>query len=167
MLILLWIHTVAQGATTVEAWVPQKVKLFVWLVLHRRLWTRHRHGLQEDDSCNLCDQAPETTEHLLLHCPVAKEVLWHTLSWAGLQQWFPTSSSEIMETWSDMRNGLPNSARKGTDTILACLRVPLEGKKPAHVQSLAFDGPTDGGHATIKEEAQLRIAASGATKWVV
>jgi hypothetical protein len=35
---------------------PPKVKFFMWTAIHRRLWTadrRHRHGLQDEDTCNL------------------------------------------------------------------------------------------------------------------
>jgi hypothetical protein len=54
-----------------KAAVPPKVKFFFWMELHGRLWTadrRHRHGLQQNASCALCDQEDETTDHLLLSC---------------------------------------------------------------------------------------------------
>jgi len=50
---------------------PPKVKFFMWLVLHRRIWTanrRLRHGLQDSDDCNLCSQASETCDHLFVGC---------------------------------------------------------------------------------------------------
>jgi hypothetical protein len=34
-------------------------------------------------TCALCDQAPETAKHLVLHCSLAREV-WHRISlWSG------------------------------------------------------------------------------------
>ena len=56
---------------------PVKCKFFIWLVLHERCWTaarRKKHGLQDDDTCVLCDQPPETIDHLLISCPFSREV---------------------------------------------------------------------------------------------
>jgi hypothetical protein len=67
-----------------ELWraaVPPKVKYFFWITLHGRLWTadrRKRHGLQVVASCAMCDQADETTDHLLCSCVLARE-LWTRL----------------------------------------------------------------------------------------
>ncbi|WVZ86057.1 hypothetical protein U9M48_032900 [Paspalum notatum var. saurae] len=46
-----------------KSWLPLRVKLFLWLAVHRRLWTsyrRRRHGLDAREACFLCDDAPET-----------------------------------------------------------------------------------------------------------
>lgn len=77
-------RTFFQGRTTFlgasELWkatVLPKVKFFMWLALHGRLWTaerRKRHGLQDDDACVLCGQLPEATDHLLLSCVYSREV---------------------------------------------------------------------------------------------
>lgn len=66
-----------------RSWAAPRVKLFMYLALHRRTWTaerRRRHGLQATDDCALCDQAPEHIDHLLVHCPFAREVWWSILS---------------------------------------------------------------------------------------
>jgi hypothetical protein len=58
---------------------PLKVRFFFWLVVHERCWTadrRFRHGLQESNICVICDQAPETLDHLLCGCCLARQV-WH------------------------------------------------------------------------------------------
>jgi hypothetical protein len=67
-----------------ELWrtkAPPRMKLFFWLALHRRLWTserRKRHGLQDDDTCALCDQAAETRSHLFIGCMFSRQV-WFKL----------------------------------------------------------------------------------------
>ncbi|WVZ92032.1 hypothetical protein U9M48_038130 [Paspalum notatum var. saurae] len=51
-----------------KSWLPLRVKLFLWLAVRRRLWTsdrRRRHGLDARETCFLCDDAPETIDHLL------------------------------------------------------------------------------------------------------
>lgn len=57
---------------------PPRVRFFFWLVMHKRCWTaetkRHRHGLQDSETCVICDQAPETMNHLLLGCVFSREV---------------------------------------------------------------------------------------------
>ena len=59
-----------------KAKAPPRVKFFFWLALHGRLWTadrRARHGLQEDDTCILCAQGAETSDHLFVGCVFAME----------------------------------------------------------------------------------------------
>jgi len=77
-------HTHTPGVRRVwRSWAPQRVKFFTWLALKRRLWTadrRRRHGLDAHDKCWLCDQEPETTDHLLINCSFAKTIWWHSLS---------------------------------------------------------------------------------------
>ncbi|TVU43932.1 hypothetical protein EJB05_03353, partial [Eragrostis curvula] len=59
-----------------DSWAPLKVKLFIWLASRRRVWTadrRRRHGLPAAPRCCLCDQEPESCDHLLVSCSFAKE----------------------------------------------------------------------------------------------
>jgi hypothetical protein len=51
---------------------PLRVKIFLWLACRRRIWTADRRrwrGLDAHDACWLCDQQPETADHLLVVCP--------------------------------------------------------------------------------------------------
>jgi len=78
-------NTRTPGAQWVwKNWAPQRVKFFTWLALKCRLWTadrRRRHGLDAHDECWLCDQEPETADHLLINCSFAKDIWWNSLSW--------------------------------------------------------------------------------------
>lgn len=74
-----------------KTWAPPKVKFFMYIALHRRTWTaegRMRHGLQDCDTCALCDQEQETIEHLLLHCSMAKQIWWRILQRIELESQF-------------------------------------------------------------------------------
>ena len=54
-----------------KAWAPPKYKIFAWLAFQNRLWTADRlarRGWQNCGLCPLCKAAPETADHLLLHC---------------------------------------------------------------------------------------------------
>lgn len=60
-----------------KASVPPRVKFFFWLAVHERCWTasrRKKRGLQDSDACALCNQEPETMNHLLVHCVYTREV---------------------------------------------------------------------------------------------
>lgn len=51
--------------------------LFLALVMHGRCWTaerRFRHGLQDSDTCVICDQESETMDHIMLGCIYSQEV---------------------------------------------------------------------------------------------
>jgi hypothetical protein len=71
-----------------KTWAPLKVKIFLWLAFRKRHWTadrRARHGLEAKADCYLCDQAPETIDHLLCECLFTREVWFHILHAIGLQ----------------------------------------------------------------------------------
>lgn len=99
-----------------------KVKLFYWLGLHGRLWTgdrRKRHGLQDDDLCALCDQASETTDHLLLSCVYSREVWFRILTRCGrnMNMLAPTDTDLLLSWWLQSREALPESFRRGFDSL--------------------------------------------------
>lgn len=60
---------------------PQKIRVFVWLIMHGRLATnvyRARLGLASDDICPSCSIHSETIQHMLRDCPTARQV-WESL----------------------------------------------------------------------------------------
>jgi hypothetical protein len=60
-----------------ETWAPLRVKLFLWLAVRRRHWTtdrRRRHGLDTHDNCLLCDQEPETIDHIVVECLYSRQI---------------------------------------------------------------------------------------------
>jgi hypothetical protein len=75
-----------------KARAPPKCKFFFWHLLHDRLWTtarRKRQGLQDDDTCALCDQEQETARHLAGECVFAREVWFRVLGPIGLPSLTP------------------------------------------------------------------------------
>ena len=53
------------------SWAPLEIKIFVWLVLHDRLWTVDRlarRQLEHPECCVLCAQEDENLNHMLLGC---------------------------------------------------------------------------------------------------
>ena len=101
---------------------PAKCKFFIWLVIHDICWTaarRKKHGLQYDDSCALCAQAPEAIDHLLIQCPFSREIWlnlfhrigWHTVSPAVQNLW-------LVDWWNVARKSIEKSYRHCFDSIV-------------------------------------------------
>jgi hypothetical protein len=60
---------------------PPRVQFFTWLLMHGRLQCRAnllRKKIVDDATCELCAEAAETVDHLLLHCPFAAS-FWQRL----------------------------------------------------------------------------------------
>ncbi|OMO83333.1 reverse transcriptase [Corchorus olitorius] len=59
-----------------------KIQHFIWILRHQRLVTRCylKHiGVSPDDSCPLCNQLPETLDHLFRSCNAASSI-WNQLN---------------------------------------------------------------------------------------
>uniref|UniRef100_A0A453I7T7 Reverse transcriptase zinc-binding domain-containing protein n=1 Tax=Aegilops tauschii subsp. strangulata TaxID=200361 RepID=A0A453I7T7_AEGTS len=64
---------------TWKCWAPPRVRFFYWLAHLDRCWAADRlarRGLPHPDRYPLCDQAPETMNHLFLGCTFARQI-WH------------------------------------------------------------------------------------------
>jgi len=60
---------------------PPRVQFFAWLLLHGRLQCKSNlltKKIVDDATCELCDGAPETAEHLLFFCPFSA-AFWQRL----------------------------------------------------------------------------------------
>lgn len=101
--------------------VPAKCKFFIWLVLHERCWTAERckrHGLQDDDTCVLCDQESETITHLLINCSYSRQVWFSALRRLGWENAAPSSVHfSLAEWWCAARKRLQKEDRKAFDTL--------------------------------------------------
>ena len=101
---------------------PGKCKFLLWLALHDRCWTaarRKRHGLQDDDTCILCNQEPEHIDHLLLQCSFSRDIWFGVLSWFGWGEVTPGSQAvNFAVWWTGARKRFPRSSRKGFDSLV-------------------------------------------------
>lgn len=73
---------------------------------------RKRYELQDNDDCALCSQEPEAVEHMLLHCPVAREVWWAALNFIRMPHHFQADALDICDTWNRIRAGLPKHQKR-------------------------------------------------------
>jgi len=94
--------------------------MFFWLALHRKCWTadrQWRHGLQDDNLCIMCDQLPETLDHIILGCIFSREVWAACLRTFCLHHVISVQEQDIMTWWTDSRKQLPKQIRRGFDSL--------------------------------------------------
>lgn len=99
---------------------PPNVKIFFWLVMHGRCWTadrRFRHGLQDSNTCIICDQGVETMDHILLGCVFSREVYDFWLRKLHLQYDVVVEDSPAIQWWLRSRKALPRPQRCGFDSL--------------------------------------------------
>jgi len=124
-----------------ELWktkAPPKVKFFVWLMLHRRLWTgdrRRRHGLQDHDLCAFFSQEAETVEHLVLGCYLSRGLWFALLRPLGMHSRMPAAAQDIGEWWIDERRNLQQGEQAGFD----CLFMLIAWNIWKHRNGLVFE----------------------------
>jgi hypothetical protein len=141
-----------------KSWAPLRVKLFLWLACRRKIWTadrRRRRGLDAHDTCSLCDQQPETRNHLLVVCPVAKEAYWRVLSWARCVCTFGGEET-VQEWWEHLTAMQVPRRRKGVATLFIIIAWHLWKERNARL----FDRvttPMSGLIDRIKAEAELWV----------
>lgn len=100
---------------------PPKVRFFFWLTMHGRCWTgdrRFRHGLQPSNDCIMCDQEPETMDHILIGCSFSREVwhIWFARIW--LQVPSADDGEAALEWWLRSRKTVQKSLRRGFDSLI-------------------------------------------------
>ncbi|WVZ68209.1 hypothetical protein U9M48_017172 [Paspalum notatum var. saurae] len=114
--------TLLAGAKVVwKARVPPRVKFFAWLALQDRCWTaerRRRHGLQDSDSCALCDQAVSSMDHLLTKCSFSREVWFRCFDVLGWTHRLPSPDLSFIDWWLQARKGFDKRSKRGFDSVV-------------------------------------------------
>lgn len=158
-------HGAASLPGAKELWrtkAPARVKLFYWLDIHRRLWTaehRKRHGLQDEDACALCNQEPETADHLLVGCVVTRELWSSLLAPLGLQTLAPTREEDATLWWLREWRQIDKAFRHHD---LAARMDCLEGEERAHIPetsgNIGAAAPQSGRRGRCMGEGWFQIA---------
>jgi hypothetical protein len=79
---------------------------------------RRRHGLQAEDHCYLCNQEPETIDHIIASCSFSRQVWWTILAVlrADASQ---VGDASLLTCWEQWRRRWHGEKRKGADTLFA------------------------------------------------
>ena len=102
-------------------WAPLRVKILLWLAIRGRHWTadrRRRHGLHADDHCYVCDQDPETIDHIVASCSYSRQVWWTMLAVLGADA-SQVGSTSLLAWWDQWRRRWHGDKQKGADTLFA------------------------------------------------
>ncbi|XP_019236644.1 PREDICTED: uncharacterized protein LOC109216874 [Nicotiana attenuata] len=78
-------------------------KFILFLALHDRLQTRDRvakWSLVEDSSCTMCEEDPETIEHLFFGCTMTEQIWSNILKWQGIKRRAKGWAEEVR--WAEM-----------------------------------------------------------------
>jgi hypothetical protein len=140
-----------------------KHRFFMWLLVHEKILTADNlriKGIQCDPICALCDQVPETAEHLCLHCVFAKEVWLHVQHWSQDLVTAPRSGAHLLQWWNDAATSKPKDLRPRRISIMMYTVWHLWKEHNRRV----FDGKSTSPRQImnlIKEELQLRLQACG------
>uniref|UniRef100_A0A2N9IH31 Reverse transcriptase domain-containing protein n=1 Tax=Fagus sylvatica TaxID=28930 RepID=A0A2N9IH31_FAGSY len=101
---------------------PPRVAFFVWVAALGRILTidnlRRRHVMVLDWCC-MCKENGESVSHLLLHCPVARELWSFMCSIFGLQWVMPGGVLDLLYCWGDSCHSI--RVRKVWDMVPHCV----------------------------------------------
>lgn len=81
--------------------------------------------------CVLCDQVPETADHLCLHCPFARKV-WNLMESVLETKYIraiPDANKGVEDWWNSELMGMPDKARRVKAALMMCTRH--DGKNAA------------------------------------
>jgi hypothetical protein len=136
----------------------------LWLAIRGRHWTadrRRRHGLDADEHCYLCDQDPETIDHIIASCSFSRQVWWTTLAVLGVDA-SQVGGDSLLVWWDQWRRRWHGDKRKGADTLFALVAWEIWKERNARCFQSA-PSTTSQLLSTIKHTADQWIEA-GACK---
>ena len=84
-------------------------------------------------SCPLCDQEPETADHLAVGCVFVREVWNNLLRRCNLLTHIPVADGKLIEWWPDERRRVPKPQRKGFDSLVLLTVWMLWKERNSHV----------------------------------
>ena len=101
---------------------PPRVAFFVWVAALGRILTidnlRRRHVIVLDWCC-MCKESGESISHMLLHCPVARELWSFMCSNFGIQWVMPGGVLNLLYCWGDSCHSI--RIRKLWDMVPPCV----------------------------------------------
>lgn len=122
------------------------MRFFFWLVMHGRCWTaerRFRHGLQHSDSCIICDQLPETIDHLLVGCVYSREAWGFLLAKFHSNDMAPVQGDSALQWWLHSRKRVSKHVRRGFDSLFFLVGWTLWKERNARTFNGIATSPLD------------------------
>jgi hypothetical protein len=106
-----------------KTWAPAKCRFFLWLVAHNMCWTADRlakRGLTHPSNCPLCDQEPESINHLLVSCVFARIFWYNLLRKFGLDNFAPQPGlTSFLDWWETSSETVQGMVKKGLSSLIS------------------------------------------------
>jgi hypothetical protein len=81
-------------------------------------------AMDANDACFLCDQEPETIDHIVISCSFSKHEWWNVLVALGHTQGLPNYNT-IFDWWTSWRSTWTSTNRSGVDSGFALVAWEL------------------------------------------
>lgn len=98
-------------STVWKAWAPPKIKFYAWLAMQNRVWTADRlakRGWPNCGPCPLCQQVPESIDHILFKCRFTIRIWGMVKDWLQLVH-VDTSTWPLIRSTKDWWIGLSDA----------------------------------------------------------
>ncbi|CAN1262374.1 Putative ribonuclease H protein At1g65750 [Linum perenne] len=115
---------------------PQRIRQFLWTVAHNKLLTneeRARRHIAGSDECEICSGQPETIEHLLRCCIIARHVWGKILNIGTNDQFF---RMQFDDWWS---KSLTNSNSALTFCVTCWILWKVQNERTFDGKSVSMD----------------------------
>jgi hypothetical protein len=92
----------------------------MWLAIQDRYWTSerlHSHGQKSNSSCVLCNQHPETVDHILVACIVSRDIWFKCLRVSGWQHLSSTAANDLVGWWLRSRKLVEKAKCRAFDSM--------------------------------------------------
>ena len=107
--------------------------------------------MQQSDECVMCDQAPETLDHILLGCCFSRHVWFIWLSKLQLQDVVVVAEERVLHWWIRSRKLVPKTLRRGFDTLVFLVGWLLWKERNARTFGSSASLPTELFEAMLSE----------------
>ncbi|KAJ9546518.1 hypothetical protein OSB04_019061 [Centaurea solstitialis] len=149
-------------------WISNKVSIFLWRALNRRLGTRdnllRRRVSISTDICPLCSSNQENVDHVLASCSTFKVVNAYMASWIN---WWPSNANTVEDLWmavcssgggkKDLEVYKVIGVYKGFNATTFCLEIPhLQPYHKTQIVAQSFTVNRGGSFTAGGEESNWR-----------
>lgn len=97
-----------------------KHRFALWIFAHGKFLTRDRLGDIPNKNCVLCNEKPETVQHLFYECTVTKQLLKSIRLWVGMEKNMG-SATTILKAYRTTYRGNSTLAKMRYAALAACI----------------------------------------------
>ena len=113
-----------------KVWAPNKLKMFMWLLIRDRLWCNdrlQRRGWPNGYFCPLCTRNLETSTHFIWNCSFSHLVWGKCATWSGCSSLAPVMTFQLSsaQTCQLLINKTATACRRGIRSLIIMIAWEL------------------------------------------